>query len=97
MNPANRAGFFKNQIQNPQDEIPKQVRDDKRREPNYPVMLNLFQHLVCYFLPLADASFIPVHRTGFSDALLINPNIRHQASTSNLKPQKNLILVRFNI
>jgi hypothetical protein len=43
----------------------------KRKELNYPVMLNLFQHLVCYFLPLADASFIPVHRTGLSDALLI--------------------------
>jgi hypothetical protein len=35
-------------------------------------MLNLFQHLVGYSLPLADASFIPAHRTGFSDALLIN-------------------------
>jgi hypothetical protein len=35
-------------------------------------MLNLFQHLVCFFLLSADASFIPVHRTGFSDALLIN-------------------------
>ena len=34
-------------------------------------MLNLFQHLVCYFLPSADTSFIPVHRTGFSDAFLI--------------------------
>jgi hypothetical protein len=34
-------------------------------------MLNLFQHLVCFFLLSADASFIPVHRTGFSDALLI--------------------------
>jgi hypothetical protein len=31
----------------------------------------LFQHLVCFFLLSADTSFIPVHRTGFSDALLI--------------------------
>ena len=30
-----------------------------RPEPNYLVMLNLFQHLVCFFLPLADAPFIP--------------------------------------
>ncbi len=35
-------------------------------------MLNLFQHLVCFFLLSADASFIPVHRKGFSDAILIN-------------------------
>jgi hypothetical protein len=44
----------------------------KRPEPNRHVMLlNLFQHLVGYFLPFADASFIPAHRTEFSDALLI--------------------------
>jgi hypothetical protein len=37
-------------------------------------MLNFFQHLGCFFLPSADASFILVQRTGFSDALLIkNP------------------------
>ncbi|PIX22933.1 MAG: hypothetical protein COZ69_09740 [Deltaproteobacteria bacterium CG_4_8_14_3_um_filter_45_9] len=50
-------------------------------------MLNLVQHLVWFFLPLADAPFIPVpayrqalnltwyragrHRTGFSGAILI--------------------------
>jgi hypothetical protein len=44
----------------------------KRREPNYLVMLNLFQHLVCFSLLSADAPFIPVHRTGFSGAILIN-------------------------
>jgi hypothetical protein len=44
----------------------------KRPEPNPLVMLNLFQHLVGLFLLAADASFIPVHRTGFSGALLIN-------------------------
>jgi len=32
-------------------------------------MLNLFQHLVGFFLLSADASFIPVHRTGFSSAI----------------------------
>ena len=49
-----------------------------RREPNHLVMLNLFQHLVFLFLPSADASFIPVHRTGFSDALLINSKLQSQ-------------------
>jgi len=42
-----------------------------RPEPKHFVMLNLFQHLACFFLPSAEASFIPVHRTGFSDAVLI--------------------------
>ncbi|MDP2970877.1 MAG: hypothetical protein Q8P64_16955, partial [Deltaproteobacteria bacterium] len=46
-------------------------RDDKRPEPNPLVMLNLFQHLVGFFLLSADASFIPVHRKGFSDSILI--------------------------
>ncbi|MDO9123641.1 MAG: hypothetical protein Q7V12_04360, partial [Deltaproteobacteria bacterium] len=44
----------------------------KRPEPNPLVMLNLFQHLVGFFLLSADASFIPVHRKGFSNAILIN-------------------------
>jgi hypothetical protein len=44
----------------------------KRPEPNPLVMLNLIQHLVGFFLLSADASFIPVHRKGFSDAILIN-------------------------
>jgi hypothetical protein len=60
-----------NQNSKAKTEIPKQVRDDKKRDPNHLVMLNLFQHLECFFLPSADASFIPVHRMGFSDALLI--------------------------
>jgi hypothetical protein len=46
----------------------------KRPEPNPLVMLNLFQHLVGFFLLAADAFFIPVHRKGFSDAILINLN-----------------------
>jgi hypothetical protein len=51
----------------------------KRPEPNRHVMLNLFQHLVCFFLLSADTPFIPVHRTGFSGAILIkipNPNVQ---------------------
>jgi hypothetical protein len=47
----------------------------KKRDPNHPVMLNLFQHLGCLFLPSADAFFIPVHRMGFSDALLIKGSL----------------------
>jgi len=46
-----------------------------RPEPKHIVMLNLFQHLVCFFLLSADASFIPVHRKGFSDAILIKPRM----------------------
>jgi len=42
-----------------------------RPEPNHLVMLNLFQHLICFFLPLADAPFIPVHRTEFLAVLLV--------------------------
>ncbi len=68
--PRPQGGALKPKIQN-QTEIPNQVRDDKKREPNPVVMLNLFQHLVCFFLLSADASFIPVHRTGFSGAILI--------------------------
>jgi hypothetical protein len=48
----------------------------KRPEPNPLVMLNLFQHLVGFFLLSADASFIPVPayrqagtEKGFSDAI----------------------------
>jgi hypothetical protein len=41
----------------------------KRQEPNPYVMLNSFQHLIRFFLPLADTPFIPVHRTGFSGAI----------------------------
>jgi len=43
----------------------------KRPEPNRHVMLNLFQHLVCFFLLSAETPFIPVYRTGFSGAILI--------------------------
>jgi hypothetical protein len=39
------------------------------QEPNPLVMLNLFQHLVKFFLPLADAPFIPFHKTGFPGAI----------------------------
>ena len=40
------------------------------------VMLNSFQHLIRFFLPLADTPFIPVHRTGFSGAIS-NKEILH--------------------
>ena len=48
--PRSKGGAIK-----PKIEIPNQVRDDKKREPNNFVM---FKHLVCYFLPLADAPII---------------------------------------
>jgi hypothetical protein len=43
----------------------------KRPEQNRHVVLNLFQHLVCFFLPSSDAPFIPVHTIGFSGAILL--------------------------
>jgi len=42
-----------------------------KEEGQSPVVMNSFQHLIRSSLPLADASFIPVHRKGFSDAILI--------------------------
>jgi hypothetical protein len=77
-----------NQNSKAKTEIPKQVRDDKKRDPNHLVMLNLFQHLECFFLPSADASFIPVHRMGFSDALLI----KMLEINSQISMRKNLII-----
>jgi hypothetical protein len=58
----------------------RRLKEDKPGK-SFTVMLNSFQHLVCMlnhietlFLPLADAPFIPVHRTGFLGAVLIkNP------------------------
>jgi len=41
--------------------IPNQVRDDKTQEQNPAVTMNLFQHLIKPFLPVADTSVIPVH------------------------------------
>jgi hypothetical protein len=47
----------------------------KRPQPNRHVMLNVFQHLVYFFVPSADAPFIRVpayrgrHRTGFSGTI----------------------------
>ncbi len=73
-----QGGALKPKFSKPKTQTPNQVRDDKTQEENPVVMLNLFQHLIKAFLPLADTSFIPVHsvssrndRTGFSDAFLI--------------------------
>jgi len=44
----------------------------KRLEPTRLVMLNWFQHPVCFYLLSADIPVIPVHRTGFSGVVLIN-------------------------
>jgi len=60
-NPVHKGGALKTKFSKPKTEIPNQVRDDKTQEENPDVMLNLFQHLIKAFLPLADASFIPVH------------------------------------
>jgi predicted nucleotidyltransferase len=53
-----------------------------KEEGQSPVVMNSFQHLIRFFLPLADTSFIPVHRTGLSGALLIN--VRDKFSDFNV-------------
>ena len=71
--PRPQGGTLRPKFSEPKTQIPNQVRDDKTQKENLVVMLlNLFQHLIEAFLPLADISSIPVHRTGFSDAFLIN-------------------------
>ena len=70
--PRPQGGALKPKFSKSKTQIPNQVRDDKTQEEHPVVMLNLFQHLIKAFLPLADTSFIPVHRTGFLDVFLIN-------------------------
>jgi hypothetical protein len=69
--PRPQGGALKPKFLNPKPRSRNKFGMTTRQEPNPYVMLNLFQHLVCFFLLSADTSFIPVHRTGFSDALLI--------------------------
>jgi len=63
----------------------------KRPEPNRHVMLNLFQHLVCFFLLSAEAPENPVHRTGFSGAILINPPTPNSISALQPRPAQGQI------
>jgi hypothetical protein len=70
--PCPQGGASKPKFQNPKLRSRNKFGMTKKPEPNRHVMLNLFQHLVCFFLPSADTPFIPVHRTGFSGAILIN-------------------------
>jgi hypothetical protein len=74
--PRPQGGALKPKFSKPKTEIPKQVRDDKRRrpipcchEPCAELDSVSFQHLIRFSLPLADTPFIPVHRTGFSGAI----------------------------
>jgi hypothetical protein len=67
--PAGRG--FITQILNPRVRSRIKFGMTKKQEPNSLVMLNLFQHLVCFFLPSADTPFIPVHEMGFPGAILI--------------------------
>jgi hypothetical protein len=48
----------------PKTEIPKQVRDDKTREPNLVVMLNWFQHLMKVFSAFGRRIFHPRPQEG---------------------------------
>jgi hypothetical protein len=45
--------------------------------------MNSVQHLVCFFLLSADASFIPVHRMGFSGGGLIKNTIYDEGTKTN--------------
>src|SRR4030043_574253 len=69
--PRPPGGALKPKFLNPKPRSRNKFGMTKRPEPNRHVMLNLFQHLVCFFLLSAEAPFIPVHRTGFSGAILI--------------------------
>src|SRR4030042_3347521 len=69
--PRPQGGSLKPKFLNPKPRPRNKFGMTKGPEPNRYVMLNLFQHLVCFFLLSADAPFIPVHRTGFSGATLI--------------------------
>ena len=69
--PRPQGGALKPKFLNPKPRSRNKFGMTKKPEPNRHVMLNLFQHLVCFFLLSAEAPFIPVHRTGFSGAILI--------------------------
>src|SRR4030067_3468749 len=69
--PRPQGGALKPKFLNPKPRSRNKFGMTKGPQPNRYVMLNLFQHLVCFFLLSADAPFIPVHRTGFSGATLI--------------------------
>ena len=45
--PAPKGGALKPKFSKPKTEIPKQVRDDKKREPN-PIVMNLVLNLIQY-------------------------------------------------
>src|SRR4030043_1288475 len=74
--PRPQGGALRSKFLNPKPGSRTWFGMTTRQEPNPYVMLNLFQHLVCFFLLSADASFIPVHsvssrndRTGFSGSI----------------------------
>ena len=54
----------------PKTEIPKQVRDDNKTRTKPSCHAELVSASGLLILPSPEASFIPVHRTGFSDMLL---------------------------
>jgi hypothetical protein len=51
--------------------IPKQVRDDIKTGTKPSCHAELVSASGAFFLPSAEAPFIPVHRTGFSGVLII--------------------------
>jgi len=62
--PRPQGGALKPKFIKPKTEIPKQVRDDKKRDPNPLVMLNSFQHLVNVFSATGRHIFHPRPQDG---------------------------------
>ena len=62
--PRPQGGALKPKFIKPKNEIPKQVRDDKKRDPNPLVMLNSFQHLVNVFSATGRHTFHPRPQDG---------------------------------
>ncbi len=86
--PRPQGGALKPKLLNPKPRSRNKFGMTKGPEPNRYVMLNLFQHLVCFFLLSAGAPFTPVHRTGFSGAILIK-FIRYHVLLSPLLSSKD--------
>jgi hypothetical protein len=62
--PRPQSGALKPKFLKPKTEIPKQVRDDTKRDPNPVVMLNSFQHLVNVFSAFGRHTFHPCPQDG---------------------------------
>ena len=79
-NPAHRAGLY-NPNSKPKQRSRNKFGMTKRAETNSHVMLNLFQHLVCFFSAFSRRTFHPrpqdgVFRCGLNNKGVINLKVR---------------------